>query len=179
MKVLILSDAHVPDREPEIPKKVREFVSSQAPYDLVLYAGDLTGPEVLEWLKGLGDEVKVVKGNMDYLPLPEEELVDLDGIKLLLIHGHQVRPRGNLKALSAIAKSKGAKVIVHGHLHKPLVSEEGGVVHLNPGSVTGTWGGSSWGGNPTFMELYLPSYKLKLYELENGELKEEELKLPL
>jgi len=173
-----MSDAHVPDREREIPPEIRTFVASQAPYDLVLYAGDLTGPEVLEWLKGLGDVVKVVRGNMDYLPLPEEEVVELDGAKALLIHGHQVRPRGNLKALSQIAKRKNARVIVHGHLHRPLVAEEDGVLHLNPGSVTGTWGGSSLGGNPTFMELYLPSWRLILYELNKGSLRRKEISLP-
>ncbi|HIH91041.1 YfcE family phosphodiesterase [Ignicoccus hospitalis] len=172
MKVLIASDAHVPDREREIPKEIREFLASEAPFDLVLYAGDLTGPEVLEWLKGLGEEVKAVRGNMDYLPLPEEALVELDGVKALVVHGHQVRPRGNLDALSAMALSRGARVIVHGHLHKPLIKEHKGVLHLNPGSVTGTWGGSSLGGDPTFM-IVRPSkgaLEVDLYALKGGRL---------
>ena len=179
MRVLIASDAHVPDRESEIPAEIREHLASRAPYDLVLYAGDLTGQQVLEWLKGLGEEVKVVRGNMDYLPLPLKEVVELDGVKLLLLHGHQVRPRGNLDALSKIAKEEAAKVIVHGHLHKPLVAEVNGIVHLNPGSITGAWGGSSLGGNPTFMELEVPGWRVTLYELVGGKLIKRSFTLPL
>ncbi|UXD21763.1 phosphodiesterase [Ignicoccus pacificus DSM 13166] len=168
VKVLILSDAHVPDREKEIPKKILEHLWENKPYDLVLYAGDLTGEEVLSLLDSLGKEVHVVRGNMDYLPLPDMKIVELDGKRVLLLHGHQVRPRGNLKALSEIAKEYNASIIVHGHLHKPLVAKEMGVLHLNPGSVTGAWGGSSLGGDPTFMELYLPNWELRLYTLRRG-----------
>ncbi len=177
MKVLLLSDAHVPDREREIPRPVRERVESER-YDLVLYAGDLTGEEVLNWLKGLGEEVKVVRGNMDYLPLPEIVEFELDGTKGVLLHGHQVRPRGNLRALSEIAKRYGARVIAHGHLHKPLIAEEGGVIHLNPGSVTGAWGGSSLGGEPTFMELRIPSWRVTLFKVKGKGLVEEEFTIP-
>ena len=175
MKVLIASDAHVPDREREVPKPVKELIESEAPFDLVLYAGDLTGPEVLEWLKGLGDEVKVVRGNMDYLPLPEKEVVEVEGKRVLLLHGHQVRPRGNLDALSALASSEGAEVIVHGHLHKPLIKVHRGVLHLNPGSLTGAWGGSCLGGEPSFLILR-PSrgeWEAELYKLTKGELLKE------
>jgi putative phosphoesterase len=168
---LIASDAHVPDREPDIPAKIKEFLASEAPFDMVLYAGDLTGPEVLEWLKGLSDEVRAVRGNMDYLPLPNEILIDLGDKRVLLLHGHQVRPRGNLDALSEMAKSRGAQVIVHGHLHKPLITEHEGVLHLNPGSITGVWGGSSLGGDPTFMILETdPTWTVHLYALKDGEL---------
>ena len=177
MRILIASDAHVPDREPEVPAPIREFLASEAPFDLVLYAGDLTGPEVLEWLKGLG-ETKAVRGNMDYLPLPNEALVEVDGKSVLVIHGHQVRPRGNLDALSEIAKKRGAEVIVHGHLHKPLVTMHKGVLHLNPGSITGAWGGSSLGGDPTFMILETdPSWTLHLFALKKGKLEKETFNL--
>ncbi|NPA85023.1 MAG: metallophosphoesterase [Crenarchaeota archaeon] len=176
MRVLIASDAHVPDREPEVPEEIRAFLAEQAPFDLVLYAGDLTGPEVLEWLKSLG-EVKAVKGNMDYLPLPAEAVVDIEGVRALLIHGHQVRPRGNLRALAEIAVERGARVAIHGHLHKPLIAREG-VLHLNPGSLTGTWGGSSLGGEPTFIILETePTWTAHLYSLRNGELKKETFNL--
>ncbi|ALU11583.1 phosphodiesterase [Ignicoccus islandicus DSM 13165] len=170
MKVLILSDAHIPDREKEIPKDLREVIESNAPYDLVIYAGDLTGEEVLSYLKTLGDEVRAVRGNMDYLPLPEKITLELDGKKVLVLHGHQVRPRGNLKALSEIARREGAEVIIHGHLHVPLIDRVEGIVHLNPGSVTGSWGGYTLGGTPSFMELQLPSWRLKLYQLKGKEL---------
>jgi len=174
LRVLIASDAHVPDREPEIPAKIREFLARESPFDLVLYAGDLTGPEVLEWLRGLGEDVKAVRGNMDYLPLPNEALVEIDSKTVLVVHGHQVRPRGNLDALSEMALSRGAEVIVHGHLHKPLIKKHKGVLHLNPGSITGTWGGSSLGGDPTFMILETdPTWTVHLYALRGGKLLKE------
>ncbi len=177
MKLLILSDAHIPDRENEIPKAFVEVIESSAPYDVVIYAGDLTGEEMLEYVKGLGEEVYVVRGNMDYLPLPEKVTLQVDGRKVLVLHGHQVRPRGNLKALSELARREGGEVIIHGHLHVPVVKEVDGVLHLNPGSVTGSWGGYTLGGQPSFMELVVPAWRLKLYELRGGELEVREVQL--
>ncbi len=178
MRLLIASDAHVPDRVPKIPDNVKETVEGLAPFDAVLYAGDLTGREVLNWLKELSDEVIVVKGNMDYLDLPERRVFETNGVRFLVIHGHQVRPRGNLDALSALAEAEGAKVIVHGHLHKPLITEHKGVFHINPGTLTGAWGGYTIDTRPSFVVLDTDTWKGKLYTFD-GELKVAEFEVTL
>ena len=150
LKALILSDAHVPDRARSIPRRVREIIEEKRPYDVVIYAGDLTGDEVLSWLDTLG-RIIVVRGNMDYLPLPEKRVVDIGAFKVLVIHGHQVWPRGNLDMLNEIAMREGAEVIIHGHTHYPIITEKGGIIHLNPGSVTGAWGGGGGSMVPSFI----------------------------
>ncbi len=166
MKVLILSDAHVPDRVPSIPKKVKEMIEREKPYDLVIYAGDLTGDEVLSWIDTLGPIV-VVRGNMDYLPLPEERVVEVGDFKVLVIHGHQVWPRGNLDMLNEIARERGADVIVHGHTHYPIITQKDGIIHLNPGSVTGAWGGGGGSMTPSFIVAEIDnSIRGVLYEVK-------------
>ncbi len=178
MRILIASDAHVPDRVPSIPENVRRKVEEMAPFDLVIYAGDLTGQEVLEWLRTLADEVVAVKGNMDYLPLPEKKTLEINGVRFLVVHGHQVRPRGNLDALSEMAQREGARVIVHGHLHKPLIVEHKGVFHINPGTLTGAWGGYAIDTRPSFIVLDASLWKGKLYIFDK-EVKVTDFEVPL
>ncbi len=178
MRILIASDAHVPDRVSSIPEIVKRKVEELAPFDLVVYAGDLTGQEVLDWLKTLGEDVIAVKGNMDYLPLPEKKVFEVDNVRFLVVHGHQVRPRGNLDALSEMAESVGAKIIVHGHLHKPVIVEHKGVFHINPGTLTGSWGGYAIDTRPSFVVLDTDQWKGKLYTFD-GEIKVAEFEVPL
>ncbi len=164
--MLILSDAHVPDRVSSIPRRVKERIEGGKPYDLVIYAGDLTGDEVLSWLDTLGSIV-VVKGNMDYLPLPEKKLIDVGEFKALVIHGHQVWPRGNLEMLNEIAKESGAEVVIHGHTHYPIITRKDGIIHLNPGSVTGAWGGGGGTMTPSFIVAEFDDKIVgKLYEVK-------------
>ncbi len=150
MRILIIGDFHIPDRAKEIPQWIREYIEG-INWDLVLCTGDLTGKEVLEYLETLG-EVFCVKGNMDWLDLPDYQIVPIFG-KTLLLHSHQIRPRGDLEKLYNLAQRFRVNAVVFGHTHRPLVKKYKGLLFINPGTATGAWGGSYEGGDQSFVEV--------------------------
>ncbi|MEM1658554.1 MAG: YfcE family phosphodiesterase [Candidatus Jordarchaeales archaeon] len=172
--VLVLGDTHIPDRVTEIPRKLKSFIESES-FDLVLSTGDLTSQEVLSWMKKIAP-LKVVRGNMDYLPLPEKEVLHLPPVKIGLVHGTGIWPRGDTMQLLKVAETLGTKILISGHTHHPDVKLAKNTLLLNPGSATGAWGGSSDWGLPSVMTLTLSESEIKVvfFLLERGELKKKE-----
>ena len=168
-KVLILGDSHIHDRADEIPGELMDIFTSGS-YDIVIHTGDLVDPDVLSLVKKLGRRQYVVRGNMDYLDLPRQAVFELGGVKIGVVHGDQVRPRGNIEALTRIAKLINVNVLVSGHTHAPFITEHEGVIHVNPGSVTGVWGGGGGSMRPSFIEMTVMDNKInvELYELVNN-----------
>lgn len=177
MKFLILGDTHIPRRASRIPEEFERLFRS-LDYDAIICTGDLTSEAVLTYLKNLSDEVHVVRGNMDTLPLPESDIIEIGKIKVGVIHGYQVYPRGDREQLQDIGEDMGVDILVSGHTHSPDIYR-GRIVLLNPGSATGVWGGGAVGEIlPAFMHVEVEdSVKGILYRLFKGEVLEEQFDL--
>ena len=147
MRLLVLGDTHIPRRASRIPEEF-DRLFKELEYDAVVCTGDLTDKSVLDYLKGLG-ELHVVRGNMDHLPLPETAVIDAE-VKVGVLHGDQVYPRGDREQLQDLAAEMKVDVLISGHTHSPDVFK-GRAVLLNPGSATGVWGGGGGAGIPSFM----------------------------
>ena len=97
---------------------------------LIIHAGDVGGPEVLEALRAVAPVV-AVRGNNDRgawaEELPEYEAVEVGGTFVYVLH--------DLKELDIAPAAAGFRVVVRGHSHKPLAEERRGVLYLNPGSA--------------------------------------------
>ncbi|MEZ0393649.1 MAG: metallophosphoesterase [Desulfurococcaceae archaeon] len=167
-RALVIGDTHIPDRAEAVPRGLEALASGEQ-WDLVLFTGDFTGREVLDWVKGLGRSVLYVRGNMDYLPLPRTAKVEVGGLRIGLHHGDGVHPRGNPAQLERIARGMEVDVLVTGHTHSPFVTTgpSGRVLLLNPGSLTGAWGGGGGSMRPSLMVLEIggPRISVELYEL--------------
>ncbi len=168
-RILVVSDTHIPERASEIPRSMKALIASLE-YDVVVHAGDLCGEEVLEWLKSLGGEVYVVAGNMDYLPLPSNARFQADDVAVGVVHGHQVYPRGDVVKLTGIARRLGVQLLISGHTHYPFIRVYGGVLHVNPGSLTGVWGGGGGSMKPSlaYVTVNKCSVHVELYEERGG-----------
>ena len=96
--------------------------------EVILHAGDICRHELLESLQRIGPPVVAVRGNNDHddrlADLPDSRVYDWRGVRILLIHDR----------LEITTIPPDIDVIVHGHSHKPRVTEEGGRVYVNPGS---------------------------------------------
>ena len=121
MTLLVLSDSHGrPDLIEEAIRRVRP--------DVILFAGD-----------GLRDLSRVeipcplwaVSGNCDWLTTPliinggvfepqTEELVTVEGIRILLTHGHRYGVKSGPTAAAYRAMELGADMLVYGHTHVPV-----------------------------------------------------------
>jgi len=118
----LISDTHGLLR----PKALRALEGS----DLIIHAGDVGDPEILETLKNLAP-VFAVRGNVDTEPwalaLPETEVIETDRVTIYVLH--------DVHALDLDPVAAGFHIIVSGHSHKPSRTEHAGVLFLNPGSA--------------------------------------------
>jgi len=98
--------------------------------DLIIHAGDIGKPEVIEALKAISP-VRAIKGNNDTgawaKALPETQWVKTGKVNLFIIH--------NVKDLDGDPVTRGFQVVISGHSHKPSVSSRQGVLYVNPGSA--------------------------------------------
>jgi putative phosphoesterase len=98
--------------------------------ELILHAGDVGKPEIIERLKEIAPVV-AVRGNVDTASwtsaLPENEVVTTRAATIYVLH--------NVHALDLNPAAAGFHIVVSGHSHKPARTESGGVLYINPGSA--------------------------------------------
>jgi len=97
---------------------------------LIVHAGDIGSPAVLDQLRAVAPVV-AVRGNNDRgawaEDLPATDVVDLDGVLLYVLH--------DVKELDLDPRAAGFNAVIAGHSHRPRVEERDGVLFLNPGSA--------------------------------------------
>lgn len=134
MRAVVLSDTHVSrGSSRRLPDRVYAELDRA---DVVLHAGDVLIPELLEELSGFAP-VHAVLGNNDselFGRLPESELLTLDGVRIAMVHDSGARA-GRPRRMRA--RFPEADVVVFGHSHLPA-NEVGldGQLLFNPGSPT-------------------------------------------
>ncbi len=98
--------------------------------DLIVHAGDLDAPEVLETLASIAPVV-VARGNMDRgdwaAALPACDITEIAGQTIYVIH--------DLGRLDLEPSAAGIAVVISGHTHQPVIAEQKGVWYINPGSA--------------------------------------------
>lgn len=130
MKVLIVSDTH---RKNENFLKVLERV---APIDMLVHCGDIEGSEYLI-AQAADCPVEMVVGNNDFFSdLPREKEFYIGKYKVWLTHGHTYYVSMGNEYLKEEARARSADIVMYGHTHRPVVDIEGGLVAVNPGSLT-------------------------------------------
>lgn len=97
--------------------------------EMILHAGDIGNQEVLDTLNEIAPVV-AVRGNNDKgewaQSVPAWEVVEIGDVSIYMLH--------DLKEID-ISPSGVFRVVVSGHSHKPSVTEERGVLYVNPGSA--------------------------------------------
>lgn len=137
MKIGIISDTH---NEVEMVKKAISVFESRK-VELIVHAGDLTSPKMLELFKGLN--VRFVLGNCDLdaeaINSKSEELgfgcvencceLEIGGKKILLFHGNDI------PLFRRAVSSEKYDYIIKGHTHtyENYVSHKTRII--NPGSI--------------------------------------------
>jgi putative phosphoesterase len=123
VKILgLISDTHGLLRE--------EAVRALRGSDLILHAGDVGAPEILDTLKTIAPVV-AVRGNVDTdkwgQTLPFTEVIEVGTVMIYMLH--------ILQDLDMNPAAAGFRVVVSGHSHKPEQTEKDGVLYINPGSA--------------------------------------------
>jgi len=134
----VISDTHVYDRADKVPEEVFQHFSD---VDLIIHCGDITSPSVLKELRDICKTV-AVRGNMDYLDLPRELILNIESFNIGVIHGDIIYPRGDVLKMKYYSLEKNLDVLISGHTHIPFIREiyveelKKRILLLNPGSPT-------------------------------------------
>jgi putative phosphoesterase len=107
-----------------------EAIKALAGVTLIIHAGDIDTPDVLETLRAIAPVV-AVRGNNDKgnwaQALPETEVVEVGDVALYVLH--------DVKALDLDPSAAGFQAVISGHSHRPGMVTRQGVLFLNPGSA--------------------------------------------
>ena len=128
---VVIADTHVPRRARALPEGLIPYLERA---DLILHAGDLMDPALLDGLAEYAP-VRAVRGNLDpsELELPETLEFDFGGIGVAMIHDSG-RKQGRRRRLRR--RFPEARVVIFGHSHIPFLEDACGLMLLNPGSPT-------------------------------------------
>jgi len=106
----------------------------------ILHAGDVDHEDILIELEAVAP-VRGVMGNMDGMELshrlPLRDVVDLDGVRVGLAHGHlHGGPSDRHRRLREAFETDNVQVIVYGHTHRSCADTDEEPWVLNPGSAS-------------------------------------------
>ncbi|WP_103337589.1 metallophosphoesterase family protein [Amycolatopsis sp. CA-126428] len=135
MRLLLISDTHLPARARELPPQVWAEVAAA---DVVVHAGDWVDVALLDELEERSKRLIGVYGNNDgpalRARLPEIARAELDGVRLAVIHETGAK-QGREQRCDA--RFPDTDVLVFGHSHIPWDTvAPSGLRLLNPGSPT-------------------------------------------
>lgn len=136
MRLIVISDTHIPERTKELPDKIAEEINQA---DAVIHAGDFTSYSFYEKLQAISKKLYAVKGNMDdrsiSTHLTDKLLIEIEGKKIGIMHGYG-SPYGLEEILLKNFEKHNIDILVFGHTHKSIWTNKGGIYILNPGTPT-------------------------------------------
>ena len=140
MRALVFSDSHGDVRGME------KAINTVNGVDAIIHLGDIERD--VRWLeKNYGQyPLYAVLGNNDfYGGRPAEAVIELEGARIFLCHGHTRGVRRGHEGLISGAKARGCSAALYGHTHVPEDTVEDGILIFNPGSCS-----RPMSGQPTF-----------------------------
>lgn len=126
MRFVIVSDNH---GDQDIIRQIINYYHNDA---IIIHAGD----SELKFSDPLVSQMNLVEGNMDIAQFNQTILLDENGYRVLVTHGHRYGVNYGLLNLKLLAIEKKAKMVVYRHTHQLSVAREDGILFINPGSIS-------------------------------------------
>lgn len=136
MKIGITGDTH------GSTQAIRRMMQLVPPVELWLHTGDhAEDGNLLHSMSGV--PVISVRGNCDFgSEVKPDELLELEGFRVWLTHGHKYIERNVQADLGYWAHQLGQEIVVYGHTHVPMCEYYTDTLLINPGSPSRPRGGS-------------------------------------
>lgn len=133
-KIMVASDFH--GSVIALQKTLDLFHEHQA--DKLIILGDTFGTdaeEMVEMLNTIANRLTIVKGNNDWyfesenakFKLFNETYENINGKIAYLSHGHKLN--------DMYMEGYGAKIVMIGHVHRPILQKNGDIIFMCPGSM--------------------------------------------
>jgi putative phosphoesterase len=107
-----------------------EAIKALEGVEMIIHAGDIGTPQVLETLQAIAPVI-AVRGNNDKgdwaHALSATEVVEVGGVSLYVLH--------DVKTLDLDPAAAGFHAVISGHSHQPAMATRQGILYLNPGSA--------------------------------------------
>ena len=131
IRLLLVSDTH------GYLGYLEKILQKVGPVDQILHMGDVCGQQE-DIRRMVSCPVTFVRGNCDGRESqdPVDRVLDLEGHRILMTHGHTHGVNWDHSGLSMDAKACGADLAIYGHTHVPCVKYEEGLMIINPGSAS-------------------------------------------
>jgi uncharacterized protein len=158
MKIVVVSDTHMPRMNKKLPDRLIHELHSA---DAIIHAGDWTSLSVYEVLAAYAPTYGVA-GNNDGTEIIKrfgyKKLLEFQGCRIGVVHGHGTGSRLDTeKRARETFKGTRLDALIFGHSHIPLLKQIGSCIVFNPGSPTD--------------KRRQPSYSFGIIELADGTLK--------
>ena len=141
MRAIVLSDSH--NDTAALERAVASV--GEKNIDMIIHLGDIARD--VDYLEMLYYPIKVVSvlGNNEFLRAGDyERVIEFDGHKIFICHGHTLSVNYGTEKLEAAARQKGCEAALFGHTHHAVLKKaDDGFFTLNPGSVSRPRGGKA------------------------------------
>lgn len=135
MKLVVVSDTHMPRMAKKLPSKLVEDLRTA---DLIIHAGDWQTVDVSRMFQEFAPVVGVY-GNTDDDDVREKfnkkEIIHIGEYTIGITHGHGTKKTTEERVLKMFAEDE-VDCIIYGHSHIPVCKTVNGVLLFNPGSPT-------------------------------------------
>lgn len=131
MKILVVSDTHG-----AIDHVVAFVKAHRKEIDVIWHLGD-HHKDAVKIADKTGLQVHGVKGNCDFnAHAPEDLMLEVNGFRILLTHGHGYGVKHSLLKLSLKAQEEQLDMVCFGHTHVAVQTFEHDIMLFNPGSAS-------------------------------------------
>ncbi len=135
-KIGIISDTHLQTSTADLELTAARYFSD---VDLIIHAGDIVSPAVLDAFFALGKKVEAVCGNMDPPEIgrmfPFRRILTVENARIGIIHGWG-SPQGIRDRIRSQFHQEKVDAIVYGHSHAAYAATENAIYFFNPGSFS-------------------------------------------
>jgi uncharacterized protein len=136
MLIGLISDTHQPSDRNSLWEEARQVFAG---VDLILHAGDIVHPIVLDWLQEIAPVV-AARGNNDIgledPRIEEVHVLDFEGRRVIMVHDLKQEHARITQLVDSQSAGMKPAVIISGHTHFEHLDYRDGVLHINPGSAT-------------------------------------------
>lgn len=130
MIIAVISDTH--GHETSIIKALKEAGKA----DMIIHLGDNVR-DITFIKERFKKDIVFVRGNGDgEIYVPEDKVIDIQGKRIFLTHGHNYGVYYNPFKIMLRAREVNADIGLYGHTHIAYKEVEDGILILNPGSVS-------------------------------------------